>query len=61
MSRIIYVGPHDQVHVPAFGVTAVRNTPVEVDDDAAEALTATASWKPAPAPKKARKAASTEE
>lgn len=38
MKHVIYHGQHDEVEVPALGLTFVKGQPVEVPDDAAARL-----------------------
>lgn len=40
-----YVGPYDEVTVPAFGLTVPRGVPVEVTEEVAAALTAQSVWR----------------
>lgn len=48
MPKILYIGPFDEVDVPAFRLRAEPGTPVDVSDEAAEALLAqTDNWKAA--------------
>lgn len=44
MPQVKYTGGHDEVVVPAFGITAVRDQPVDVSDDQAEQLTLQSDW-----------------
>lgn len=54
--RLIYNGTHDEVEVPAVGIVATRGVPVEVEDEAAEALLRQDVWSRAKAaPAKATK------
>lgn len=52
MALLRYVGPIDEVYVPAAGVTAQRGgEPVEVPDEVAASLLEQETWAPvAPAP-----------
>lgn len=44
MEKVVYVGPHDAVEVPALGLTVKRNEPVEVPKDEAASLLAQDTW-----------------
>lgn len=51
MPQIVYVGPFDEVDVPAYRVRATPGVPVEVSDEAAASLLEQAdNWQPASAP-----------
>jgi hypothetical protein len=54
-----YVGPFDEVEIPALGLTVQRNHQVQVDDvDVADSLDAQDDWQHIPKPKRQpRKAA----
>ncbi|MCP2168132.1 hypothetical protein [Goodfellowiella coeruleoviolacea] len=57
--RISYTGPHRAVTVPALGLTAERDRPIEVPDDLAAPLLDQPDWAAVkPAAKDSRKEAS---
>lgn len=55
--RLIYEGPHDEVVVPAFGITAARGEPVEVEDKAQAEQLLAQGWTKAKAGQKAKEGA----
>lgn len=44
MKTIKYVGPYTGVQVPEFGIEAERDTPLDVTNATAEALTGRSDW-----------------
>jgi len=44
MPQVRYIGPHDRVEIPSFGLTVERDFPVEVSDAQADALCEQATW-----------------
>ena len=44
MPQVRYIGPHDRVEIPSFGLTVERDFPVEVSDAQADALCVQATW-----------------
>lgn len=57
MRRFKYVGPYDEVEVPALGVVVAHGETVEVDDtDIADGLEGQDTWKHIPDPKRSRAA-----
>lgn len=55
MAHVVYVGALDAVDVPSLRISATRNVPVEVPDDAAAALLEQAdNWQPVTAPAAAK-------
>jgi hypothetical protein len=45
--KVRYVGPHDEVEVPALGIACARGATVEVDDDQARSLLVSEVWEAA--------------
>lgn len=57
-----YVGPHDEVEVPALGITVQHGHQIEATGDAAESLSKQADWQRVdkPKPRNTTAAAATE-
>lgn len=56
--QIVYLGPFDEVDVPALDLVVPRDTPILVDDEKGEQLCQQDCWTVAKSTSKARKGAS---